>query len=838
MNLLRFRQKIVTFAAAFALLTVTTNAEKATKGHKACDTLTTNNLHVKSDAQFDGNVAIDKNLTVDGDTVLSGDLRVDGDFNKAQQIASVLQDMREARAHKDVPDAISWTHGVAYQIQQQGYWNASNNPKAFGNIKGIINRLDYLSDLGIEAIWVTQPTLGAHWWGFDTIDAKRITPNTGTNQDMADLVTAAHAKNIKVIMGSVWHQTSIQHPFFEKALTGDPESMARYYFVSVPKDAPMPLQAFNIFFGNLWLKVKDVAPNSALAQRSEDWYFRSKFGTDVADTNLTNPAMIDWVIDFSRFWINKGIDGFRIDVSDSTQISGYRDGQFLNGTDPNDQITQTIIRKLRQIKPDLFLFAETFDSSLNADGSVNNINAGAIFDGGRLFGASTNYQLWSLLYNLFYTENGEQFVDQYMTNLLPQTSSYTDVTFLENHDVSRFISSITIGDVQPVPSLDAPPSYAPAPDGAFRVHYDKASLPAALLNDNMNLYYFSAAGGSNPFPTGSVNNLDPAPGNPNFPFLGGGDDDFGPYWDFPLSHFADFGNDNQFGFIVIQKGSFSKVSGDIDIKSDIADVIIANGKGDIFVRGLPVPTTLPTQDQLNQAQTLYGVLLSLPGSPMIWQGQEQGMQSAVGAGISDSTREPVVWSTDGRQVKGFSPYVGNGVAPAGYENIFSTPFTVRPPDASNPLWVYMREAIRARRQSPALKQGEMKVLPLPGNPETDAITIFDVGQDTVTAKDVVAFTRSLNNWPVVCIFNFGETPKQVEVRGGKLFPCDLGFLGAAASLDPQFYFSHNITVSAAASACDPVIITMPQYSSAVFVPIQFFGTPNGSSFQNLPGCCF
>lgn len=826
-----FKRNASLLAAVFALCTATIDAHNCPTT-KACKNITTETLHVTENAQFDGNTQFN------GNAVITGDLQVDGDFNKAQQIASVLQDMREARAHSNVPDAISWTHGVAYQIQQQGFWNASNNPKAFGNIKGITSRLDYLADLGIEAIWVTQPTLGASWWGFNQIDPKLITPNTGTNYDMQELIKAAHAKGIKVIMGSVWHQTSTQHPFFQKALTGDPEAMDRYYFVSVPENEPMPLQAFNVFFSDLWVKVKNVAPNSALAQRPEDWYFRSKFGSDVADTNLTNPLMIDWIVDFSRFWINKGIDGFRIDASSITEISGYRDGEFVNGMDPNDQLNQTIIRRLRQIKPDLFLFAEAFEPGLNPDGSINNILAGRTFDDGRLFGSAGNFQLFSLLYNLLDNNNGELFIDQYMTNVLPQTSSYTDVTFAENHDVSRFISSITIGNTQPVPSLDAPPSYAPAPDGAFRIHYDKASLPPALLDDNMNLYYFSAAGASNPFPGGSVNNLDVPPGNTNFPFLGGGDDDFGPYWDFPLSHFADFGGDNQFGFIVIQKSSLSKISGDIDIKSDIANVIIANGKGDIFVRGLPVPTTFPTEDQLNHVQTFYGLLLSLPGSPMLWQGQEQGMQSSVGGGISDSTREAVVWSEDGSQVKGFSPYVSNGLAPAGYENIFSTAFTVRPPDASNPLWVYMRDAIRARKGSPALKQGEMKLLPLPGNRDTDVVTIFDEGQDIVTSEDVVAFTRSLNNWPVVCIFNFGETPKQVEVRPGKLLSCGISFQSAGASLNPQLYFSHNISMSASGSACEPVIITMPQYSSAVFVPIQFFGTPNGSSYQNLPGCCF
>lgn len=815
-----------------------TDTKSCCKKVVKADKVVTDMLCVKNNANFNGNVHI------------GGDLVVDGAFNKSLQAANTLQGIREALAFPDVPNAINWTQGVAYQIQVPGFFDGGGNPAHWGNLDGIIAQLDYLEDLGIEAIWLTQPTLGEAYWGFNTIDAKLIDPKKGTNEQLAQLVVAAHARNIKVIMGSVWHHTGVLHPFFQEALQGNQAYMDRYYFEVDPP------QAFNVFFGNLWLSVKELFPDSPLAQQPENWYFRSKFGNDVADTNLNNPVMINWILDFSKFWIDKGIDGFRIDVSSASQISGLIDDTYVSGIDPNNNTNQKIIRALRQIKPDLYLVAEAAYAGLNADGSINPVEAGRSFEGGRTFGSSNNYQLISLFYDLATgvdvygishpntKNNGAFFINQYIKNLLPYVSRYTDYTFVENHDRSRFLTLFTITEAnQPVvslipPTCDVQPCYAPAPEGAFRIHYDASSLPPSLQDNNLNLYYFlyNGSGASNPFPGGSVNNLTPPPGNLELPFLGGGVDNYGPYWDFPLSYLDNSGSiDPVFGFIGIQSSGLVKVTDNINIDASMAALLISAGKGDVFVSGVPVPTTLPTAEQYNQAQTCYGLLLALPGSPTIWQGQEFGMQ-----GIGDpSTREPLVWSEQGAQVTGFSPYVYSGIAPAGYENIFSTQFSVMPPTENNPLWVYMREAIHARAASPSLKQGTLELLALPGDPETDVVTIFDEGSDTVvTTSDLVAFTRSISNWPVYCIFNFGETPKQVQVRGGLLYSCDIEFLDNVANLPPQIYYSNNVVFSPVENpGCEPYIITMPQYSSIVFTPICFFGIPNGDQYQNLPACC-
>jgi len=106
----------------------------------------------------------------------------------------------------------------------------------------------------------------------------------------------------------------------------------------------------------------------------------------------------------------------------------------------------------------------------------------------------------------------------------------------------------------------------------------------------------------------------------------------------------------------------------IAISETFARELVGAGGGDVFVSGVPVPTTLPTNDQLNKVQTFYGLLFALPGSPMIFQGQEQGMQGAT----SDSSRESVVWSHQAPNAKGFDPYnFPTGIQTQGYEPLFS-----------------------------------------------------------------------------------------------------------------------------------------------------------------------
>jgi len=99
------------------------------------------------------------------------------------------------------------------------------------------------------------------------------------------------------------------------------------------------------------------------------------------------------------------------------------------------------------------------------------------------------------------------------------------------------------------------------------------------------------------------------------------------------------------------------------------------------------------------------------------------------------------------------------------------------------------------------------------------VSIFDQGESRVTQKDMVAFTRSINNFPVYCIFNFGTTPKEVEINFSNLLP------GRSANFLKQIYFSHNISIKPGPD--QRYTITMPQYSSVVFTPIEFIGIVNG-----------
>lgn len=256
--------------------------------------------------------------------------------------------------------------------------------------------------------------------------------------------------------------------------------------------------------------------------------------------------------------------------------------------------------------------------------------------------------------------------------------------------------------------------------------------------------------------------------------------------------------------------------------------------------GCPVPETLPTQAELDAIKTYTGLLFALPGTPQLWQGQEFGMQSTNGGGITDSTREPLIWSTvgTGLSMKGFNPYnLPSGVAGPSYENIFSTIYSVQPPGPGNNLWEYIRSAAHARRDSPTLKLGAMAKMTLPGDINTDVVVVYDENQTTVTSSELMAFTRTIGDWPVYCIFNFGPTTKTVLYQSNKVMACG-DYATNVANVGPGILFSHNITVIPAPTyACQPYEITMPANSSIVFTAVNFFGLTPGPNFENGPLCC-
>ena len=192
-----------------------------------------------------------------------------------------------------------WKKSVIYQIYPRSFQDS--NGDGVGDIRGIISRLDYLHELGIDAIWLSpvyQSPMDDN--GYDISDYQGIAPEFGTMEDMEELIAEGHKRNIKIIMDLVLNHTSDEHFWFQEALK-EPDNP--YYDYYVWADEPNELRS--TFSGSAWEYVPHL-----------NKYYLHQFSVKQPDLNWKNPALKQEIWDMINFWIEKGVGGFRLDVID------------------------------------------------------------------------------------------------------------------------------------------------------------------------------------------------------------------------------------------------------------------------------------------------------------------------------------------------------------------------------------------------------------------------------------------------------------------------------------------------------------------------------------------
>ncbi len=192
-----------------------------------------------------------------------------------------------------------WKDAVFYQIYPKSFQDTTGN--GTGDLRGIISRLDYLENLGIDGIWLSpvcrSPQVDN---GYDISDYCDIDPIYGTLADMEELIREAKKRGISIILDLVLNHCSDQHPWFLDAKKG-PESP--YYDYFIWRDAPNDLDS--VFGGSAWTYVPEL----------NKWYFH-QFAPQQPDLNWENPRLRQALYESIRFWVDKGVEGFRLDVID------------------------------------------------------------------------------------------------------------------------------------------------------------------------------------------------------------------------------------------------------------------------------------------------------------------------------------------------------------------------------------------------------------------------------------------------------------------------------------------------------------------------------------------
>jgi alpha-glucosidase len=203
-----------------------------------------------------------------------------------------------------------WQTAVFYQIYPRSF--ADGNGDGIGDFKGMIEKLDYLSDLGIDAIWLSPHFPSPNWdCGYDISDYTSVASEYGTLEDFKAFLHAAHARNIRVILDLVLNHTSDQHPWFLESKSSRDNPRADWY---VWMDSPLPAgEGSGVRVPpNNWQSCFDGEAWTYVPER--DQYYYHYFMKQQPDLNWHNPEVRKAMWDAVRFWLDLGVDGYRLDA--------------------------------------------------------------------------------------------------------------------------------------------------------------------------------------------------------------------------------------------------------------------------------------------------------------------------------------------------------------------------------------------------------------------------------------------------------------------------------------------------------------------------------------------
>lgn len=254
-----------------------------------------------------------------------------------------------------------WNDKVAYQIYPKSFMDT--NGDGIGDLRGVIGKLDYLKELGIDIIWLspiyTSPFVDQ---GYDISDYYNIASEFGTMEEFDELLKEAKKRGMDIVMDLVINHCSDQHEWFQKALQDPEGEYADYFYFEEGKDGNPPSNYRSYFGGSAWEKVVGT-----------DKYYLHMFAKEQPDLNWNNPKVKQELFDMVNWWLEKGVAGFRVDAI----INIKKDTTFPNyEPDGDDGLVHSVkmveevegvgemLRELREntfAKHDAFTVAEVFN---------------------------------------------------------------------------------------------------------------------------------------------------------------------------------------------------------------------------------------------------------------------------------------------------------------------------------------------------------------------------------------------------------------------------------------------------------------------------------------------
>ena len=251
---------------------------------------------------------------------------------------------------KTTTDKVWWKESVFYQIYMPSYKDSDGD--GFSDFKGMTSKLDYIKSLGIKGIWLTpfleSPKVDN---GYDVANYYQVDPTYGTIEDFKTFLAEAHKKDLKIIMDMVVNHTSTDSKWFQESRKSKDNPYRDYY---IWKDKPNNWESF--FGGSAW--ELDTTTNQ---------YYYHQFDTRMADLNWGNPKVVAEIQKMLRFWLDLGVDGFRMDVINFLTTDGITtDNPMQNGIqehlhDINQKGVKTAMKSIKSVVneyPNRFIVGE------------------------------------------------------------------------------------------------------------------------------------------------------------------------------------------------------------------------------------------------------------------------------------------------------------------------------------------------------------------------------------------------------------------------------------------------------------------------------------------------
>jgi alpha-amylase len=311
-----------------------------------------------------------------------------------------------------------WPHaGVTYEIFIRSFYDS--NGDGIGDINGVRKKLDHVTDLGANAIWFMPIMPSPSYHKYDVTDYTAIHPDYGTLEDFKALISEAHERDIRIVIDLIINHTSSEHPWFLESKKGR-DNPYRDYFVWAQKDT---LEDY--------LEKKTITLDSDNIRQwhdsgdGEDYYYGFFYG-GMPDLNFDNPKVREEVYAIGRFWLEEvGVDGFRLDAAKHI----FPDDR----PDDNHEFWKEFREKMTEIKPDIYLVGEVYDSKEIVAPYLPGLPA--------LFNFDFHYTLLDALR----TADGSGFPikqKQVLDYYQGITDDFIDATISSNHDQPRLLSDL------------------------------------------------------------------------------------------------------------------------------------------------------------------------------------------------------------------------------------------------------------------------------------------------------------------------------------------------------------------------------------------------------------